>query len=224
MIDFHIHSYFSDGDQTPLEIFEAAERRKLSAIAITDHCDISGRFMYLRDVSAPRPLRAYIDEIRTLPSDRPPKVFIGLELSDIQVNMSLPPEFTELDFLLVETFPAQTPQYQIFDPVKEAINLKRKLPIPIGLAHPTLSHIEQNIEELDQNNIFIELNNEKLLNPPKNRDQILQRVAEILHSTPNIRLSLGSDAHLIFLIGAVKPLWNFLVEHDFVDRLILTNP
>ncbi len=223
MIDFHIHSYFSDGDQTPLEILETAERRKLSAIAITDHCDISGRFMYLRNVAEPRPLREYIDEIRALPPDRGIQVFIGLELCDFSVASSPPPEFTEFDFLLIETFPAQTPQYSFFDPVEEAIKLKKRYSFPVGLAHPTLAHIEKNIDQLDKNNIFIELNNEKLLNPPKDQAKILERTAELLHSTSHIQLSLGSDAHIIFLIGAVKPLWNFLVEHDFLDRLILIN-
>ncbi|MHA1359589.1 MAG: PHP domain-containing protein [Candidatus Helarchaeota archaeon] len=223
MIDFHIHSYFSDGDQTPQEILEVAERRKLSAIAITDHCDISGHFMYLRNVANPRPLREYIDEFRSLPKEKGVNVFLGLELCDFSTMTNIPPEFSELDFLLVETFPAQTPQYKIFDPLEEAIKLKRHFSFPIGLAHPTLSDIEKNLDQLDKNNIFIELNNEKLLNPPKDRAQILQRTAELLHSSSNIRLSLGSDAHQIFLIGAVKPLWLFLIEHNFEDRLILIN-
>ncbi|NVM30653.1 MAG: PHP domain-containing protein [Candidatus Helarchaeota archaeon] len=220
MIDFHIHSYFSDGDQTPEEILRIAERRKLSAIAITDHCDISGRFMYLPSVSEPRPLREYIDEIRNLPPNEPVKVFTGLEICDFSKSAEYPPEFAELDFLLIETFPAQTPLYKTFNPVAEAIKLKKKFSFPIGLAHPTLQDIEQNIEQLVQNNIFIELNVDKLLAHSKVKE-ILQRIAELLHSNSKIQISIGSDAHIIFVIGAVKPIWDFIVANDFLDRLIL---
>ena len=109
MIDFHIHSRFSDGDQTPQEIVEVALRRKLSAIAITDHCDITGRFMYLRDVSEPRPLREYVDETRNLPPTESLKVFLGIAISGFSTDAAPPPEFSELDFILIETFPARTP-------------------------------------------------------------------------------------------------------------------
>ncbi len=220
MIDFHIHSYFSDGDQSPKEILEVAQRRRLSAFAITDHCDISGRFIYIRDVSPPRPLREYIDEIRNLPLNKLVKIFIGLELCDFSSFTGYPPEFSELDFLLIETFPAQTPQFKSFDPIKEAISLKQKFHFPIGLAHPTLPDIEKNVDQLDQNDLFIELNVEKLLTPSKEQE-ILHKLAEILHSTSKIQLSIGSDAHIIFLIGAVKPIWDFVVKNDFLDRLIL---
>ena len=220
MIDFHIHSYFSDGDQTPKEIQEVAERRELSAIAITDHCDVSGRFMYLRDTSEPRPLREYIDEIRQLPPIESLQIFLGVEICDFSTVIKYPPEFSELDFLLIETFPAQTPQYKTFDPIEEAIKLKNQFSIPIGLAHPTLTDIAQNIEQIDAHNLFIELNVEKLLTPSKEQE-ILRRVAELLHSTSNIQISIGSDAHVIYLIGAVKPLWDFIVQNDFLNRLIL---
>ncbi|MFX1293885.1 MAG: PHP domain-containing protein [Promethearchaeota archaeon] len=220
MIDFHIHSYFSDGDQTPREILEVAKRRKLYAIAITDHCDTTGRFMYLRDVSKPRSLRDYITEIRSLPSTELIQIFLGLELCNFSTHTKYPPNFSELDFLLIETFPAQNPTQKTFDPIEEAINLQKEFSLPIGLAHPTLQDIEQNIEQIEKYNLFVELNVEKLLIPSKEQE-ILQILAKILHSTSKIKISIGSDAHLIFLIGAVKPIWDFIVNNDFLKRLIL---
>ncbi len=221
MIDFHIHSYFSDGDQTPQSILEVAQRRRLSAIAITDHCDITGRFMYLRDISEPRPLREYIDEIHALPTIEDLSIFIGVEICDFSNPALVPPEFSELDFLLIETFPAQTPQFKTFNPIDESIKLKHRYNFPVGLAHPTIYDIEQNIDQIDQYNLFIELNVDKLLSPPSSQVQILQRTADILHSSSKLQISIGSDAHIIFLIGAVKILWDFVLENDFQDRLIL---
>ncbi len=221
MIDFHIHSYFSDGDQTPKEILEVALRRKLSAIAITDHCDITGKFMYIRDVSEPRPLRHYIDEIRSLPPNESLKIFLGIEISGFSLDTSPPPEFSELDFILIETFPARTPMQPAYDPIEKGIQLKKELSVPIGLAHPTLHHIEQKIDQIDKYNMFLELNVDKLIANPKDQKHILQKTAAILHSTSKVKISIGSDAHVIFTIGAVRPLWEFVVQNDFLDRIIL---
>ena len=220
MIDFHIHSYFSDGDQSPQEILDIATRRKLSAIAITDHCDNVGQFMYLRDVSNPRPLREYIDEIRSLPRNKAVEVFIGLELCDFANPLPFPPEFSELDFLLIETFPIK-PLKTPFNPIEKAQQLKKECSCPIGLAHPTLQNIEQNIDQIDQYSLFIELNFDKLIAHPAEKDRIFKRIAELLQSTSKVQISIGSDAHIIFLIGAVKSIWEFVVEHDFLNRLIL---
>jgi predicted metal-dependent phosphoesterase TrpH len=42
MIDLHIHSVYSDGQWTPEEILTDAQKKKLAAIAITDHDAIQG--------------------------------------------------------------------------------------------------------------------------------------------------------------------------------------
>lgn len=41
-IDLHTHSSFSDGSDSPAELFEAAARRRLSAVALTDHDTLEG--------------------------------------------------------------------------------------------------------------------------------------------------------------------------------------
>lgn len=220
MIDFHIHSYFSDGDQSPQEILDIAARRKLSAIAITDHCDSAGQFMFLRDISTPRPLREYVDEIRKLPSNKALQVFLGLELCDFSNSNPFPPEFSELDFLLIETYPIK-PLKNPFNSIEKAHLLKTHFSCPIGIAHPSLNDIEKNIELIDHYSLFIELNADKLISPPTEKDRILKRTAELLNSTSKVQISIGSDAHIIFIIGAVKSIWEFVLKHDFLKRLIL---
>ena len=42
LIDMHIHTIYSDGDKTPLEIYEMAKSKKMKAFAITDHDSIVG--------------------------------------------------------------------------------------------------------------------------------------------------------------------------------------
>lgn len=41
MIDFHIHSVFSDGELIPAEIIRRAESLGYKALSITDHADHS---------------------------------------------------------------------------------------------------------------------------------------------------------------------------------------
>ena len=42
MVDFHIHTTFSDGSFTPEEVVKMAQERALEAIAITDHDSVEG--------------------------------------------------------------------------------------------------------------------------------------------------------------------------------------
>ena len=223
MIDYHIHSYFSDGDQTIEEIISTAERRKLTAIAITDHCDANGKFMYIRDTKPPRPLKDYISEFRSASKTAPLKVYLGLEVTSFENNedILIPTEFNSLDFILVETFFPQKSYITEFNPIKYAIQLKSKVKIPVGLAHPTITHIENNFDLIEKNDIFIELNSDKLISKPYEKVDIFKRLKKLLNSS-NVKISVGSDAHIIFLIGGVKEIWDFIIMNNFKNRLILS--
>ncbi len=222
MIDYHIHSYFSDGDQTIEEIISTAERRKLTAIAITDHSDADGKFMYIRDTNPPRPLKEYISEVRSASKTTSLKIYLGLEITSFENNdeIFIPIEFNSLDFILVETFFPQKSYFTEFDPIKYAIQLKNKVKIPIGLAHPTITHIENNFDMIEKHDIFIELNSDKLISKPNEKQNTFNRLKDLLDSS-NVRISIGSDAHIIFLIGGVREIWDFIITNNFKNRLIL---
>jgi len=49
MIDLHLHSTYSDGTHTPVELVRLASERKLSAISITDHDTIDATAEALRE-------------------------------------------------------------------------------------------------------------------------------------------------------------------------------
>ena len=64
MIDLHCHSTFSDGSLTPEELIDAAEKIRLTALALTDHDTVAG---------LPRFLAAAVNrKVRAIP---------GIELS-----------------------------------------------------------------------------------------------------------------------------------------------
>ena len=58
MIDLHSHTNCSDGELTPRELVELAQRRGLSAFAITDHDTLEGY-----DAAAPCAKQAGIELI-----------------------------------------------------------------------------------------------------------------------------------------------------------------
>ena len=42
LVDLHIHSTFSDGFFTPKEIVDAAKKKNIGVISITDHDSVNG--------------------------------------------------------------------------------------------------------------------------------------------------------------------------------------
>ena len=52
MIDLHCHSTFSDGSLTPEELIDAAEKIRLTALALTDHDTVAGLPRFLVDHDA----------------------------------------------------------------------------------------------------------------------------------------------------------------------------
>ena len=225
MFDFHLHSIYSDGDEDIDTILRTALRRGLKAIAITDHADIFGKFMYLRAVEEPKPLLTYIQNIERVARDAPIPIYKGLEICEFFPNYEhkIPKLFKSLDFLLVETFAVQNPSANRYDPLKEAITLKKILPIPIGLAHPTIDYIQDHITEFETNGIFLELNSDKLFRDPTKKDITLKKLKLELENHPKVKLSVGSDAHIMFTIGAIKDVMDFIVANDLLDRIIFND-
>ena len=94
--DLHLHTTWSDGGNTILEMATAAGARGYDAIAVTDH---SPSLTVARGLSAER-LTAQITELRA--ADAPVRLFAGLEvdiLADGQLDME-PALLDELDWVV----------------------------------------------------------------------------------------------------------------------------
>ena len=50
MIDLHLHTTYSDGADTLVELLENAEKLKLECISITDHDSIGGQYINGKEV------------------------------------------------------------------------------------------------------------------------------------------------------------------------------
>lgn len=222
MIDYHIHSDFSDGDMSIEEIVSTATRRKLDAIAITDHISSDGKFMYLRHTKPPLPLKTYMNKIKSISIDTKLKVFAGVEISDFADSGDpIAPEFSQMDLILVETQKPRGPTNPNFDPIARAKTIKNQFKnIPVGLAHPTIDFVKKNIDKFVKHNIFLELNGDKLSRNHTNLDSVFKKLKNLILKNKELRISIGSDAHQIYMIGSVKPIWNFIQTNDFLNRII----
>lgn len=148
MIDFHIHSVFSDGQLIPAEIVRRAEQIGYRALAITDHVDQSNI-----DLIIPRIIKVF-KEIQPFTS----VVLIpGVEITHVPPKLipELAKEARKLGAKIVVVH-GQT----VVEPVKEGTNeMAVESDIDI-LAHPGLIKDEE-VKEAAKRGICLEITSRK---------------------------------------------------------------
>lgn len=144
MIDFHIHSTFSDGELIPAEIVRRAESRGYKALAITDHGDHSNFDLIIpRIVKVFREIQPYT-KVTLLP---------GIELTHV------PPEILPLIAKEARALGAKiiiVHGETLVEPVKEGTNraaIESDIDI---LAHPGLIS-EEEVKEAVKRGIYLEI-------------------------------------------------------------------
>ena len=192
--DLHLHTTWSDGGNTILEMATAAAARGYDAIAITDH---SPSLTVARGLSAER-LTAQIAELRA--ADAPVRLFAGLEvdiLADGQLDME-PALLDELDWVVGSVHGQMSQQPAVMtDRLLRAISSGRI----DALGHPTGRilggrpgfdfDIDAIFDACETHGVALELNAapERLdLN-----DTLLRRAL----ARPGIRFVINTDAHSV---------------------------
>ncbi|NVM04814.1 MAG: PHP domain-containing protein [Candidatus Helarchaeota archaeon] len=211
LFDFHIHSEWSDGDNSLEEIMKAAKDKGLEIIGINDH---------LSSIKATIPLESealqdYLLDIREISQKLGIKTLAGLEI-DI-----FPPD--QLDIVVLNKF-----DYLIFEnimglpKIKAICEFSKKIKGPlVGLAHTELRYpdpiFRKIIKLLEDNKIFIELNANYTQNYEASQD-LFKLIAE-----SKIGLSIGSDSHSIKTLGLFNYAIEFLDNFDInlEERLVL---
>ena len=108
--DYHTHSYYSDGRQSIQEIVQAADRRGLQEVAITDHGPLAA-------VIGVKKATSYLEmreQIEAINQDREPgkRVLLGAEanIRDLDGRLDIPDEvIRELDILIAGLHPYTLP-------------------------------------------------------------------------------------------------------------------
>jgi putative hydrolase len=148
MIDLHTHSIFSDGELIPSELIRRAEVKGLTAIALTDHADISNLDLIIpRIVKACQEVKTYW-KIRAIP---------GIELTHIPPKSisSLAREARRLGAKLILVH-GET----MVEPVLPGTNraaIEAKVDI---LAHPGLI-LDEDVELARKNSVCLEISARK---------------------------------------------------------------
>ncbi len=148
MIDFHIHSVFSDGELIPAEIIRRAEEIGYKALAITDHADPSNLDLIIpRIVKVFKEIQAYTS-VALLP---------GVELTHVPPESisELAKEAKKLGAKIIVVH-GET----IVEPVKKGTN-KAAIEADIDiLAHPGLIS-EEEVKEAAARGIYLEISSRK---------------------------------------------------------------
>ncbi|MCS7203599.1 MAG: histidinol phosphate phosphatase domain-containing protein [Thermodesulfovibrio sp.] len=148
MMDFHIHSVFSDGELIPAEIVRRAEQIGYKALAITDHADQSNI-----DLVVPRIIKVF-REIQPFTS----VVLIpGVEITHVPPKLipELAKEARKLGAKIIVVH-GET----LVEPVKEGTN-EKALDSDIDiLAHPGLIK-EEEVKEAAKKGIYLEITSRK---------------------------------------------------------------
>lgn len=157
IIDYHIHTSFSDGFFSPREMILAAAERGIQEVCITDH------YSTWKPALSSIELEEYyttLDEIRRHESIST-KIFIGIEvdLSSIKFLGSL--NDFQWDLILFEYVLAQSAWEKKF---QQVLNFKKKNPnYNVGLAHTRFTRVSESkldyvLNKIREYEIIVELN------------------------------------------------------------------
>ncbi len=190
MMDLHIHSSLSDGRAEIYEILEEAERKGLSAIAITDH---GPGHAY---GATNRELRRLARELRAIRNSYRVKVFIGVEAEVDEDGSTSLDEDIDFDIILASIHTAASEE-DYFTRLKLAL-AKSRIDV---LAHHGLylSKVDPELNEelvkiLKERNVAVEINSFHKLPEP----DFLTMCAQA-----GLKYTTGSDAHSLERVGDV---------------------
>ena len=211
LIDFHLHTNYSDGYSTPLSVIKAAVTKKLKKICITDHYS-----HYKPALNSIDELNSYYQNLTELNRKFSQiDVSIGIEVDLLSVNSLENLDNIPWDLVLFEYVFASSNWEETF---KNVIKFKQncKSGFNIGLAHTRFSRVthskaDQVLRSIRENEIIIELNT-------RYRNY---KDAWFSYLDDQNWYSIGSDAHYLERIGDVKGALSFLYNRDIpVNRII----
>ncbi len=223
MMNFHIHSTWSDGTYTPEIIVKEAIKRKIDKIAITDH------YATTKTTSLPpKYIKMYVEDLKALRKKygKEIDIYIGLEIDfSPRTDIDNLPDFSDVDFLLFEY--VQDEFWEGY-PLWMLLNLRKEIDKPFILAHNEISRnfkdsdIVSLVRVLEADNIGIELNtnfNYRKFEIPYYRlaPQFFRLISEY-----KVPVSVGSDMHDdLNDLANVEDAFSFIQEMHLEDNFKL---
>ena len=213
--NIHNHSTYSDGMHTPEELIRYASKRGLDIIGISDHYATKK----VRSIEKEQ-LKQYVQHLSRLRIESKGKVSL---LTGVEIDASKArTEFTalnSLDFVLFEY--VENPLWDGIS-LDEFFYLRKKLDVPVGLAHPDIdlcfpdTDPEQLLSEFEENNVFLELSTS--VENTRNGRTFYRLAMEFFHvlKYTEVAIAIGSDTH-----HDGKDVANIYDATEFVEQLEL---
>ena len=223
MMNFHIHSTWSDGTYTPEIIVKEAIKRGVEKIAFTDH------FRTQKTASIPpKYVRMYVEDIKGLRKKYGEEVdiYIGLEIDfSPRTDLDSLPDLSDFDLVLFEYV-----QDSLWDgyPLWMLLDIRKDIDAPVILAHNDLSRnfgssdMHALLKVLESDRIGVELNTN--YNYTKLGEFYYRLASPLFQEMRNYRIpvSVGSDLHdNLDRIGDVKDAFDFIQEMHLEENFKL---
>ncbi|HME50807.1 MAG TPA: PHP domain-containing protein [Candidatus Lokiarchaeia archaeon] len=225
--DYHLHSIYSDGDNTIPSIAHACDVAGCHEIAITDHVDQDGNLTFVADFRRDHTLQDYFKFIHDFKEESIAeygvRMHVGIELSTTTskyrdaIEKNIVPIADDIELVLIEGYDTSGP-VSVAMAVRENLDDAGHEDLPIVIAHPDFAELIGDIEILVNNNIGLELNEAKF--SPAHRqtlERILQEIDDQSLAMP--RFTIGSDAHQANYAGRVDIVHAFAREHGLLENL-----
>lgn len=210
IIDYHIHTSFSDGFFSPRDMIQAAAERGIQEVCITDH--YSSWQPALSDLDFEEYFST-LDQIRTHES-LGTKIFIGIEVNLSTIDFLDPLQEFQWDLILFEYVFADSSWEKKF---QQLLNFKRKNPnYNIGLAHTRFTRVSESsfnyvLNKIREFEIIVELNTSY----GNYMDQRFNYLDD------EYWFSIGSDAHHKESLGNTTLAINYLKKRNIpLSRII----
>ncbi|MHA2225933.1 MAG: PHP domain-containing protein [Candidatus Hodarchaeales archaeon] len=203
IIDYHIHTSFSDGFFDPQEMILAAVERGIKEICITDH------YSTWKPALSDWNLDEYHSTLQGIRKEESSDVqlFIGIEVDTSSIVSFKLLQELEWDLILFEYIFSQ-PQWE--KAFHQMIRFKKEFPdFQVGLAHTRFTRVQDSkldyvLEKILEYNIIIELNT--------NYRNYLDKYFSYLDE--EFYYSIGSDAHNKESLGNYESAISFLREKN----------
>ncbi|MHA1231127.1 MAG: CpsB/CapC family capsule biosynthesis tyrosine phosphatase [Candidatus Helarchaeota archaeon] len=211
MIDLHMHTIYSDGNNTILDMKNEAIKRNLSCIAITDHYSTSWKSGIINTLNVNN-IPNYITEIKRIRRNSSIKILIGIEIdTDSYFEDIKRINFENFDIVLLEYIKDLKILKNYINYFKNKTGIFDNNQHILALAH---SNIHVNISKkefkddfisiMSEYGIFFELNSRYLEYFISYPEYIRELVSN------DINFTIGSDAHSVRRVGDVNKIYQFL--------------
>ncbi|MFH0837201.1 MAG: PHP domain-containing protein [Candidatus Aenigmatarchaeota archaeon] len=223
--DLHVHTDRSDGNLSPESLIKTARNKWIEVIGFSDHA-------FTRKLQKDMQItlfEKYLGDIRELQKSYGDIcIKAGLEIdssySRTAVLKNLPFEvLNRFDYVLFENVEVDPNEHGIGS-LDEIIAIRKKLLIPVGLAHNRLQYKLKSGNEariiayaLEENDIFIELNQpENISNSLRTDRNYLYFTDELIKYMKEscVRFTIGTDTHIGNGLGVTYDAEAFVSRHN----------